>query len=46
MMLAKAERRAFGRFYQQALKNKALDEKTTLLVHYATALAYGCRACI
>ena len=45
-MLAKGEKSAFDRFYRQALKNKVLDDKTTLLVHYATALAYGCRACI
>ena len=41
-MLPGEQRTAYGRFYKSARENKILDPKTTLLLHYASAMAFGC----
>jgi hypothetical protein len=41
-MLPKEQKTAFGRFYKSARENAILDPKTTLLLHFASALAFGC----
>lgn len=41
-MLTRQQAAAFGRFYQTARENDALDLKTTLLLHLAAAMALGC----
>ena len=34
--------RAFGEFYKSARFNRILDQKTTVLIHLATAMSAGC----
>ncbi len=41
-MLPEKQDRAFGEFYKSARYNKILDQKTTLLIHLATAMAATC----
>jgi hypothetical protein len=41
-MLPDKQRRAFGEFYKQARFNGILDEKTSLMIHLATAMSVGC----
>jgi hypothetical protein len=41
-MLPKNQEKAFSAFYGSAHHNAVLDEKTTLLIHLATAMAVGC----
>lgn len=41
-MLPDEQSKAFGRFYMSARRNEIPDEKTTLLIHFASAMALGC----
>ena len=41
-MLPAKQDSAFGEFYKSARHNKILDQKTTLLIHLATAMATAC----
>jgi alkylhydroperoxidase/carboxymuconolactone decarboxylase family protein YurZ len=41
-VLPEKQDRAFGEFYKSARYNKILDQKTTLLIHLATAMAAAC----
>mgnify|MGYP001413295475 CR=1 FL=1 len=41
-MLPRQQAVAFGRFYQSARENEVLDPKTTVLLHLASAMAFGC----
>lgn len=42
MMLPEKQDYAFGEFYKSARYNKILDQKTTLLIHLATAMSTAC----
>ena len=42
MMLPEKQDDAFGEFYKSARYNKILDQKTTLLIHLATAMSTAC----
>ena len=41
-MLPEKQDKAFSEFYKSARYNKILDQKTTLLLHLATAMAAAC----
>ena len=41
-MLPDRQKQAYGHFYDSARGNEYLDEKTTVLLHLATALAVAC----
>jgi hypothetical protein len=41
-MLPEQQDLAFGEFYKSARYNKILDQKTTLLIHLAAAMAAAC----
>jgi hypothetical protein len=41
-VLPELQDKAFGKFYKSARFNKILDQKTTLLIHLATAMAAAC----
>jgi hypothetical protein len=41
-MLPEKQDRAFGDFYKSARFNNILDQKTTLLIHLATAMSVAC----
>ena len=41
-MLPEKQDRAFGAFYKSARFNTILDQKTTVLIHLATAMAAAC----
>jgi hypothetical protein len=41
-MLPEQQHRAFGDFYNSARHNDILDEKTTLMIHLATAISVAC----
>ena len=41
-MLRKTQEKAYSAFYDSARQDKILDEKTTLLIHLAAAMALGC----
>ena len=41
-MLPGKQDQAFGEFYKSARYNRILDQKTTLLIHLATAMAAAC----
>jgi len=41
-MLPDKQKQAYEDFYDSARRNEFLDEKTTLLLHMATALAVAC----
>jgi hypothetical protein len=41
-MLPERQDRAFAEFYKSARFNKILDQKTTLLIHLASAMATAC----
>lgn len=45
-MLPREQREAFARFYKSARRNDILDPKTTLLIHFASAMAVGCSPCM
>ncbi|MDP6547035.1 MAG: carboxymuconolactone decarboxylase family protein [Phycisphaerae bacterium] len=40
------QKKAFGEFYKSANKNGILDDKTTLMIHLAAAMALGCYPCM
>ena len=40
------QRKAFGEFYKSANQNGVLDDKTTLMIHLAAAMALGCYPCM
>ena len=42
MRLPKKQRGAFAEFYRSARHNGQLDARTTLTIHLAAAMAYGC----
>jgi hypothetical protein len=42
-MLTRKQAAAFGRFYESARENDALEPKTTLLLHLGAAMALGCQ---
>jgi hypothetical protein len=41
-MLSKSQEKAFSAFYDSARHNDVLDDKTTLMIHLAAAMAVGC----
>ena len=41
-MLTEEQKKMFGDFYNSARQNTILDPKTTLLIHFASAVAFGC----
>jgi len=41
-VLPEQQDKTFGEFYKSARYNKILDQKTTLLVHLATAMSAAC----
>ncbi len=41
-MLPEQQDKAFNDFYKSARFNKVLDQKTTLLLHLATAMSVAC----
>jgi hypothetical protein len=41
-MLPKKQKQAYEDFYNSARGNDILDPKTTLLIHMASAMAFGC----
>jgi hypothetical protein len=41
-MLPKKQDEAFNEFYKSARFNDVLDQKTTLLLHLATAMSVAC----
>jgi alkylhydroperoxidase/carboxymuconolactone decarboxylase family protein YurZ len=40
------QKKAFGEFYKSANSNGILDDKTTLMIHLASAMALGCYPCM
>jgi hypothetical protein len=42
MRLPKKQKRAFAEFYRSARNNEILDARTTLIIHLASAMAFGC----
>ena len=42
IMLPEEQRKAFGAFYRSARHNDILDEKTTVMIHLATAMSVAC----
>ncbi len=41
-MLPEKQENSFNDFYKAARFNKILDQKTTLMIHLATAMSVGC----
>jgi hypothetical protein len=41
-MLPVKQKKEFANFYQSAWNNDILDSKTTLMIHLASAMAFGC----
>lgn len=41
-MLPEKQKAAYRAFYESARENDILDEKTTILLHMASAMAFGC----
>jgi hypothetical protein len=41
-MLPERQRERWAEFYESARQNEYLDERTTLLLHLAAAMAGGC----
>lgn len=41
-MLPPEQDKAYKEFYHSARQNKILSPKTTLMVHLASAMAFGC----
>jgi hypothetical protein len=41
-MLPEQQQQAYKNFYDSARKNEILAPKTTLLIHLASAMAFGC----
>ena len=40
------QQKAFGEFYKSARNNGLLDDKTTVMIHLAAAMAVGCYPCM
>ena len=41
-MMPKKQAKAYSEFYDAARHNDILDPKTTLMIHLASAMAFGC----
>ena len=41
-MLPEKQKAAYRAFYESTRENGILDEKTTILLHMAAAMAFGC----
>lgn len=41
-LLPEQQAKTYDDFYNSARYNKILDQKTTILIHMATAMALGC----
>lgn len=41
-MLPVSAKKAYTNFYDSARHNKILNPKTTLMIHLASAMAFGC----
>ena len=41
-MPSTTEQKLFEEFYNSAFKNELLDQKTTVMIHLASAMALGC----
>jgi len=46
MALPEAQQKAFDQFYSSARNNTVLDEKTTVMIHLASAMAVACHPCM
>ena len=46
MSLPEAQQNAFDQFYSSARNNGVLDEKTTVMIHLASAMAVACHPCM
>jgi len=46
MALPEAQQKAFDQFYDSARNNTVLEEKTTVMVHLASAMAVACHPCV
>ena len=46
MGLPEAQQRAFDQFYSSARNNTVLDQKTTVMIHLASAMAVACHPCM
>ena len=46
MSLPEAQQKAFDQFYSSARNNTVLDEKTTVMIHLASAMAVACQPCM
>ncbi len=46
MALPEVQMKAFEQFYSSARNNTVLDEKTTVMIHLASAMAVACYPCI
>ena len=46
MALPEEQQKAFDQFYSAARHNKVLDEKTTVMLHLASAMAVSCYPCM
>ncbi|UCG59858.1 MAG: carboxymuconolactone decarboxylase family protein [Phycisphaerales bacterium] len=45
-MLPQKQKEAFDAFYDSARHNTVLDEKTTVMIHMAVAMAVACYPCM
>lgn len=41
-MIQKQQKKAYTEFYNSARQNEILDQKTTVLLHLASAMAFAC----
>ncbi len=41
-MLPTDQEKAYREFYNSAHQNKILDSRTTLMIHLASSMAFGC----
>lgn len=41
-MLPETQKKAFAEFYNVSRNNTTLDPRTTVLIHLASAMAFGC----
>ena len=46
MALPEEQQKAFDQFYSSARNNTVLDEKTTVMIHLASAMAVACHPCM
>lgn len=45
-MIPEKQRKAFKDFYESALHNTAIDERTSIMIGAATSMALGCYPCM